>query len=187
MTTRVLMILGLATSVACGVRADGPPEILVDRTACSHCGMLISEPAYAAAYRAPGADPRVFDDIGCLLEAARKEPQAGAIRFWFQDAASLQDGPRAETGRPRGEKSPQGDPLAATGRSRGENWIGGQDAVFVTSPALRTPMGGGLIAYRDRAAAREGAARYRGSVIDSLTDLLHSKDPGGNRASGQTR
>ena len=175
MTTRVLMILGLAASVACGVRADGPPEILVDRTACSHCGMLISEPAYAAAYRAAGADPRVFDDIGCLLEAAQKEPKTSSLRFWFQDGASLL------------RTSPQGDPLAATGRPQGANWIDGQNTVFVTSPALRTPMGGGLIAYRDRGAAREGAARYRGSVIDSLTDLLHSKDPGGNRASGQTR
>jgi copper chaperone NosL len=171
MTTRVLMIVGLATSVACGVRADGLPEIQVDRTACSHCGMLVSEPAYAAAYRAPGADPRLFDDIGCLLEAARKEPNASSLRFWFQDGTSLL----------------RTSPLAATGRPRGENWINGQDAVFVTSPALRTPMGGGLIAYRDRTAAREGAARHRGSVIDSLEDLLNSKDVGGRRASGQAR
>ena len=170
MTTRVLMILGLATSVACGVRADGPPDIQVDRTACSHCGMLVSEPAYAAAYRAPGLDPRVFDDIGCLLEAAGRESHVDALRFWFQDAASPQDGPRAATGRPRGE-----------------NWIDGRDAVFVSSPALRTPMGGGLIAYRDRAAAREGAARHRGSVIDSLDDLLNFKNVGGRRASGQAR
>jgi copper chaperone NosL len=175
MTTRVLMILGLATSVACGVRAYGPPEILVDRTACSHCGMLVSEPAYAAAYRAPGADPRAFDDIGCLLEAAQKEPDASSLRFWFQDGTSLL------------RTSPHGDPLAAAGRPRGENWIDGRDAVFVSSPALRTPMGGGLIAYRDRAAAREGAARHRGSVIDSLDDLLNSKNVGGRRASGQAR
>ena len=209
MTTRVLMILGLATSVACGVRADGPPDIQVDRTACSHCGMLVSEPAYAAAYRAPGADPRVFDDIGCLLETAQKEPDASSLRFWFQDGTRLlrpspqgdplaatarprgekspQDGPRAARGRPRGEKSPQDGPRAARGRPRGENWIDSRDAVFVSSPALRTPMGGGLIAYRDRAAAREGAARHRGSVIDSLDDLLNSKNVGGRRASGQAR
>src|SRR5688572_30624635 len=88
MTTRVLMVLALTTNVACGVRADGPPEIDVDRTACSHCGMLISEPVYAAAYRTPGSDPRVFDDIRCLLEAAHQEPRADALRFWFHDAAT---------------------------------------------------------------------------------------------------
>jgi copper chaperone NosL len=156
MTTRVLMVLALAVSVACGVRADGPPEIQVDRTACSHCGMLISEPVYAAAYRSPGSGPRVFDDIRCLLRAAQKEPRAEAIRYWFHDAATAA-------------------------------WIGGGDAVFVGSPTLRTPMGGGLIAYRDRTAAREGAARHQGRVIDSVGELLRSSDVGGSRASGQAR
>jgi copper chaperone NosL len=156
MTMRVLMVLALAASVACGVRADGPPEIDVDRTACSHCGMLISEPAYAAAYRAPGADPRVFDDIRCLLEAAQKEPRADALRFWFHDAATAV-------------------------------WIDGEAAAFVGSRTLRTPMGGGWIAYRDRTAAQEGAARHQGSVINSFSDLLRSSDVGGTRASGHAR
>ena len=166
----MLVLLGLAASAACGVRADGPPEVQVDRTACSRCGMLVSEPAYAAAYRTPGSDARVFDDIGCLLEAARRESTAGPIRFWFQDAASPQDGPRAARGRPRGE-----------------NWIDGETAVFVASPALRTPMGGGLIAYHDRTAAREAAARHRGRVVDSLNDLLQSRELGGHGASDLAR
>ena len=156
MTTRVLLVLGLAASVGCGVRADGPPEMQVDRTACSHCGMLVSEPAYAGAYRAAGAEPRVFDDIRCLLEAARKEPSADQIRFWFHDAAS-------------------------------GVWIDAKEAVFVASPTLRTPMGGGLIAYRDRSAAREAAARHQGRVIESLDQLLASSAPGGSRVSAQAR
>ena len=155
MTMRVLMILALTASVGCGVRADGLPEIRVDRTACSHCGMLISELVYAAAYRAPASDPRVFDDIRCLLESARKEPRADALRFWFHDAATTV-------------------------------WIDGKDAVFVGSPTLRTPMSGGLVAYRDRTAARDGAGRYHGSVINSLSDL-RSNDFGGTRAFGQAR
>ena len=156
MKSRVLMVLAFTASVACKVRGGGPPEIHVDRTACSHCGMLISEPVYAAAYREPGSDPRVFDDIRCLLEAAHKEPRADALRFWFHDAAS-------------------------------GVWIDGSEAVFVGSLALRTPMGGGLVAYRDRTAALEGAARHQGSVFNSFTDLLRSSDLGGTRASGQAR
>ena len=156
MKARVLVVLALAASTACGEKAGGPPAIQVDRTACSHCGMLISEPAYAAAYRAPGSDSRVFDDIRCLLDAARKEPRADALRFWFHDAASAV-------------------------------WIDGTDAVFVNSPSLRTPMGGGLVAYRDHAVAREAAARHQGSVIGSLSDLRDSTVPGGSRAFGQIR
>ena len=118
--------------------------------------MLVSEPIYAAAYRAPDSDPRVFDDIRCLLDAVRKEPRPEQIRFWFHDAA--------------------------TGV-----WVNGGDALFVTSSALRTPMGGGVIAFRDRAAAREDAARRQGQVIESLDDLLRSSISGGSRASGEAR
>ena len=70
---------------ACAARADAPPELVVDRTACSHCRMLISEPVYAAASQAPGAAARVFDDLGCLLAAARHAP-GDAGRVWVHDA-----------------------------------------------------------------------------------------------------
>lgn len=135
------MLTFAAALLTSGCRAapSGPPALVVDRSACSHCGMLISEPLYAAAYRAGGVEPRVFDDIGCLRNAARAE--SGPLTFWFHDA-----GDRA--------------------------WIDGTVAVFVTAPEIRTPMGGGLIAYRDRAAAERAAAADHGRVIDSVTDLL---------------
>lgn len=141
--TLALLATTLLMTAGCGVTAEGPPEIVVDRTACSHCGMLISEPLYAAAYRAPGAEGQVFDDIGCLLEAARGETGA-SLRFWFHDA--LHGG-----------------------------WIEGAEAVFVVSPEIRTPMGGGLIAYRDPAAAEQAAGRHRGEVVRSLGELLTRK------------
>jgi copper chaperone NosL len=144
MRTRTLIVAAAAAAVlmtACGVKADGPPDIAVDRTPCAHCGMLISEPVYAAAYRTPQSEPLVFDDIGCLLKAATREPRATELRFWFHDAATAV-------------------------------WIDGTDAVFVSSRALRTPMGGGLVAYRDLAAARKAAARQEGSVVPSLQELL---------------
>ena len=105
--------------------------------------MLISEPRYAAAYQAPGAEARVFDDIACLLEAAKAESKS-ALRFWFHDA---NDG----------------------------EWIDGDTAVFVTSREFRTPMGGGTLAYRDRAGAETAAGRYRGQVIGPLPALLDRK------------
>jgi copper chaperone NosL len=123
----------------CAVTAEGPPAIALDRSACSRCGMLISEPLYAAAYRAPGGEARVFDDIGCLRDAARAE--TGPLRFWFHDAAD-------------------------------RGWIDGAGATFVTSSEIRSPMGGGLIAFRDAAAAQRSAAIYHGHVIRSVSDLL---------------
>jgi nitrous oxide reductase accessory protein NosL len=132
----------LATVVwlaACGARADGPPAIVVDRSACSHCGMLISVPVYAAALRIPDGGERVFDDIGCLIAAVRRSSLTGA-RFWFQDAA-------------------------------GSGWIDGDSAVFLASARLRTPMGGGVAAYRTVAEAAQAGGRLGGEVIASFGAL----------------
>ena len=75
----LLALVALTANIACGVSADTPPPIEIDRTACSHCGMLVSEEVYAAAYSVPGAEPRVFDDIGCLLDAVAEFTKASAV------------------------------------------------------------------------------------------------------------
>lgn len=150
-TSRALVAaVAVLAAAACGGGTDGPPRIDVDRTACSHCGMLISEPLYAAASQAPGSAPRVFDDIKCLVDAAG-QPGAAIARVWLHDAASAA-------------------------------WIDGHGAVIVKSPALRTPMGGGLIAFRDRAAAREAAANYDASVLTSLDRLMADARPSSDAA-----
>jgi nitrous oxide reductase accessory protein NosL len=130
-------------AAACGGRADGAPEIVVDRTACSHCGMLVSELVYAAAYQVAGADARVFDDLGCLRKAARGERTD--LRVWVHDAT--------------------------TGA-----WIDGRAATFVSSAEIRTPMGGGILAYRDPADADRAARKFRGRIIRSLSSLLDTKE-----------
>jgi copper chaperone NosL len=139
MTLHLAILTAALVAASCSAKPAGPPEIVVDRTPCSHCGMLISEPVYAAAYRAQGAEARVFDDIGCWRAAARSE--AGPLTSWFHDA---EDGA----------------------------WIDGSAAVFVASPEIRTPMAGGLIAYRDRTAAESAARTRHGRVIHSVDDLV---------------
>jgi copper chaperone NosL len=142
-STQLAVVISVALlAVGCRAAPAGPPEIVVDRTACSHCGMLISEPLYAAAYRAEGADAQVFDDIGCLRKAAREE--STPLTLWFHDADD-------------------------------RSWIERAAPVFVESDAIRTPMGGGVIAYRDRAAAERAAAKYNGRVIASVAELLPAR------------
>ena len=81
----VIVVLAVLLS-GCGARTVGPPAIVADRIACSHCGMFVSDLQYAAAYQAHGNDPRVFDDIGCMLDAVRSET-ASPVTVWLQDAA----------------------------------------------------------------------------------------------------
>jgi copper chaperone NosL len=85
-TPRLVIVAFALLSAACSAKAAGPPEIVVDRTACSHCSMFVSEPIFAAAFQAPGQEPRLFDDIGCMLDALRRET-APPINVWVQDAA----------------------------------------------------------------------------------------------------
>ena len=140
---QIALVAVVALAAACGVKADGPPEIQVDRTACAHCTMLVSEPRYAAAYRTADGEAQVFDDIGCLLDALGKEPKAPA-RYWFKDA---NDGA----------------------------WIDGDAASFVLSDAIRTPMSGGITAYRDLQSAESAASRHAGSVVETFAELRRMK------------
>jgi copper chaperone NosL len=144
MSTRIAAIVAMALQLAaCSAKAWGPPEIAVDQTACSHCGMLVSEPVYAAASQAQGQDPRVFDDIGCLLAAVRRET-AAVTNVWVQDAA-------------------------------GAGWLDAARATFVESPRVRTPMGGGVLAYATVAAADSAAAAKEGTVVRSFEELINRK------------
>jgi copper chaperone NosL len=142
-TPRLVIVAFALLSSACGARAMGPPELVVDRTACSHCGMFVSEPVYAAAYQAGDNAPRVFDDIGCMLDAVDREA-ASPVTIWLQDAA-------------------------------GGGWIDVHGAHVVSSARLRTPMGGGFLAYADSAAAQQSAAAHGGRVLKSLHELKASR------------
>ena len=80
--------IALATALlvaACAAHQAGPPEIVLDRSACSHCGMLVSERIYAAALRTSDGREQVFDDIGCLLAALRGASPADA-HVWVHDS-----------------------------------------------------------------------------------------------------
>lgn len=142
-TSRFVIVAVALLLAACSATMTGPPEIVVDRTVCSHCGMFVSEPAYAAAYQAPGQEPRVFDDIGCLLNAVRREP-VSPDHVWFQDAA-------------------------------GGGWLTADEAIFVGSSRVRTPMSGGLLAYTDLAAAERAARTHDGEVVRSFEELMTRK------------
>lgn len=134
---RTAMAIALTMWVgACAARASNPPTVLVDRTACNRCGMLISEPAYAAAIRHADGHDELFDDIGCLVASLQQRNLAGAA-FWFHDADD-------------------------------RTWITDATPVFVKSQALRTPMGGGIAAYRSRERAEQTASKLGGETVSEL-------------------
>lgn len=83
--TFLVLAAALAVTGACRASADGPPAIELDRTACSECGMLVSEAVFAAASRTAGGETRVFDDVRCLRKAHATTDNT-STEFWFHDA-----------------------------------------------------------------------------------------------------
>ena len=146
----VLIALAALLAGSCTAAPDGPPEIVLDRTVCDRCSMLVSEPGFAAAFLVPGADgPRVFDDAACLFAALAEEPEPGRVRVWFQDA-------------------------------HGGGWMEAPQAVFVQTSRSTTPMGSGLLAFREAAAAHRVARNRDGEILSfaALRERLASEAMG---------
>lgn len=91
-----------------------PPNIAFGRTACSRCGMIVSESRFASGYVDASGRSVVFDDVGELLAAAAEDPSFSKAAF----VPDAEDGAwmRAETAfyvRAPGLATPMGSGTAA--------------------------------------------------------------------------
>ncbi|MCX2728195.1 nitrous oxide reductase accessory protein NosL [Thermomicrobium sp. 4228-Ro] len=87
MTRRAFLALALAHLAAAACRKRGeltPPDIRYGRDTCAECGMIISDPRFAAAAAAAKGDAVLFDDIGCLLRYREKQPPQW-VAVWVHD------------------------------------------------------------------------------------------------------
>jgi copper chaperone NosL len=95
--------------------AEGPAAIAYDREPCAHCGMLISEPAFAAQLELDGEDPLSFDDPGCLLRyRAERQPRWRAA--WYHHAREPRWIPEPEVAFERFPQTPMGSGIGAVDR-----------------------------------------------------------------------
>ena len=73
MIARSVSVLLLVAVCACS--ADVQPVAIDARVdACHRCRMIASDPHLAAEIVAPGEEPLIFDDIGCLRDHVRERP-----------------------------------------------------------------------------------------------------------------
>jgi copper chaperone NosL len=61
------------------------PVTIEKGTPCAFCRMTISDPRLAAEVIAPGEEPRVYDDIGCLANDLRQRPAPADARAFVAD------------------------------------------------------------------------------------------------------
>jgi nitrous oxide reductase accessory protein NosL len=145
MNRRAVVILFLVAAAVLGgctrPPLTGPPNLRVGRDECIECGMLVAEDRFSSASIVERQGERsyvFFDDIGCMLDYEyEQQGQVRVVERYVHDHDT-----RA--------------------------WVPGLEAVYVFADrdSLRTPMGSGIAACADRAAAEALAARHKGTLHD---------------------
>ena len=102
---------------------------------CSFCRMSISEKRYAAELIDSDGQVFKFDDIGCMGNFIKQKRLNSSI-----SAAFVIDFERRE-------------------------WLKAEKAAYVRSSEFKTPMNGGIVAFKDQSIARAAVDQYHGSLL----------------------
>jgi len=109
---------------------DISPVDIEDSDMCSFCRMAISEKRYAGELIETDGGAKKFDDIGCML------------RYIYAQGDAYK-------------------PLAVyVADSITKKWLKADEAFFVRSTSVKTPMGSGILAFRSAQDAGDGAVRW---------------------------
>lgn len=120
------------------------PVAIAPEDMCSFCKMAISEKRYAAEFIDSDGQPFKFDDIGCMVNFIKGKGSKDRISVYF--VTDFND----------------------------RQWIKASDAYYVHSTELKTPMGGQLVAFKDKARATEAVGKYHGQIL-RFDDLFNLK------------
>lgn len=134
-----------AIVVACGIvmmlvlancqSATLEPVAIEAHDMCAFCRMSISEKQYAAELIDRDGEAFKFDDIGCMTNFRKEKKNDGSIRATF-----VMDFERRE-------------------------WLKAEDAFYVRSAEIKTPMSGGIVALKAESNAQAAAAKYQGTML----------------------
>lgn len=102
---------------------------------CSFCRMSISEKRYAAELIDDEGRVFKFDDIGCMANFIKQKKTDATIHETF-----VMDFDRRE-------------------------WLKAENAIYVRSSELKTPMNGGMIAFKEQSSAAAAVAKYHGTTL----------------------
>lgn len=112
------------------------PVAIAPEDMCSYCKMAISQRQYAAELIDSEGQALKFDDIGCLLN------------FIKQRSVNV-----------------TGGSLFVMDFDQ-RQWIKADNAFYVESKEVPTPMNGGIVAFKDEAKAQEAAGKYHGRLLN---------------------
>ena len=111
------------------------PVAIVAEDACSYCRMAISEKQFAAEFVDSESTAFKFDDIGCLANFIKKQKNSAKPVAYF-----VMDFENRE-------------------------WVKAENAFYVRTSEVSTPMNGGIIALKDQTKAQAAADKFHGTLL----------------------
>ena len=82
---RIAAAVSILLLAACGGGAEGPVPVDTKNDACAWCRMSVSDLRFAAQLTAPGHEPKLFDDAGCLRDWLKEPREAAEWTAWLSD------------------------------------------------------------------------------------------------------
>ena len=82
---RIAAAVSILLLAACGGGAEGPVPVDTKNDSCAWCRMSVSDLRFAAQLTAPGHEPKVFDDAGCLRDWLKEPREAAPWTAWVSD------------------------------------------------------------------------------------------------------
>jgi copper chaperone NosL len=131
----IFIFLALCSLTSACGKTEPQPVELAPEDMCSFCRMAISEKRFAAELITQDGDTYKFDDIGCLLDFNRGREVTQSIAASFVVDFETQE------------------------------WVRGEEAYYLRSAELKTPMSHGIVAFKDLGRAEAAAKKYQGSPI----------------------
>ena len=111
------------------------PVAIETNDMCSFCRMSISEKRYAAELIDDDGRVFKFDDIGCMANFIKQKRTSAPTA-----AAFVMDFDSSE-------------------------WLKAENAVYVRSSELKTPMNNGIAAFKNQSSAEAAVAKYHGEML----------------------
>lgn len=136
-----LIIIVVALLINGCRQAKLEPVELAPGDMCTYCKMAISEKRFATQFIDHEGQAFKFDDMGCMIDFIRGKQNKEQIAAYF-----VMD---FET----------------------RQWINVEDAYYVSSTELKSPMGGDTAAFKEEAKAQEAVSKFQGKLL-RFNDIL---------------
>ena len=138
----ILLVIVMLSASCSEDNKKGPVDIQYGQDICERCKMIISEERFSSQLISEKGDVYNFDDIGGMLLYLAEK-----------------------------NISPENSKIYVKDFNTGK-WLAGDDAVFIITEDIRTPMNYGIIAFSDRKSAVETVSSHGGRLVGGFSDAL---------------